>query len=191
MCGRYYIESDDVAEELRQIIEAVNRKATEDMRVKTAGEVFPTDVVPVLAESKAVPMKWGYSMAQGQKPVINARSETAGEKPMFRRSMVEARCLIPASGYYEWEPQDGRKQKRALYAQAPVIYMAGLYRQEKDLALPCFVILTRAAAPGIRHIHERMPVILTGEQRRAWLAGGADARGIIERAFEGIESRAV
>ncbi len=188
MCGRYYIESEDVVEELREIIEAVNRKVTEADKVKTSGEVFPTNVVPVLAGGKVVPMKWGY---KGQSLTVNARSETVTDKPMFRRSVVEARCLIPASGYYEWEPTEEGKKKRALFAPTPVIYMAGIYRQEKDLVLPSFVILTREAAPGIKHIHARMPVILAGDQRRAWLAGGANARGIIERAFEGIEARAV
>ena len=61
-------------------------------------------------------MKWGYS-GYGNK-VINARSETAFEKPMFRKSMQERRCLLPASGYYEWRrtPSGGKsKQKYALY----------------------------------------------------------------------------
>ena len=107
-------------------------------------------------------MKWGYS-GYGN-TVINARSETAFEKPMFRKSMQERRCLLPASGYYEWRrtPSGGKsKQKYALYrAGQPTIFMAGLWREEQGERLPVFVILTKAAGPGIADIHDRMPVIL-------------------------------
>lgn len=95
-------------------------------------------------------MKWGYS-GYGNK-VINARSETAFEKPMFRKSMQERRCLLPASGYYEWRrtPSGGKsKQKYALYrAGQPTIFMAGLWREEQGERLPVFVILTKRPYAG-------------------------------------------
>ena len=104
MCGRYYIEIDE--RELRQIADEIEKKTKGppgQMTLKAGGEVFPTDVVPVQTGiNQYLPMKWGFVGFDG-KPMINARSETALEKPMFRQSMLERRCLIPASGYYEWQ----------------------------------------------------------------------------------------
>lgn len=79
MCGRYYIDDGIDANELREIIDEVNRHSNAD-QVKTSGEVFPTDTVPIIANSRAmVPsafaMSWGYSLPDGKR-IINARSET-------------------------------------------------------------------------------------------------------------------
>ena len=103
MYGRYYIAEEDCAAELQKIIEQLNRRGAE---VKT-GEIYPTDTVPVLANNKSMvitpfAMKWGYTLPDG-KQIINARSETAADKPLFRDGMLQRRCLIPATNYFEWE----------------------------------------------------------------------------------------
>ena len=77
MCGRYFIDEDDLAEELERILEELNRKNTPE-NLKTSGEIFPSDVVPVLANSRRqdvqpFAMRWGYSYPDSR-PVINARS---------------------------------------------------------------------------------------------------------------------
>ena len=104
MCGRFYIATEDTAEELQQIIDSLQRK--NGPSIKT-GEVFPTDIAAVIANNRALTptpfaMKWGYSL-QNSRPVINARSETADQKPLFRDGMEQRRCLIPASWYFEWD----------------------------------------------------------------------------------------
>ena len=104
MCGRYYIADDDLSRELARIIAAINRKKTPE-GLKTAGEICPSDIAPALANSRRqavqpFAMRWGYAFPDGR-PVINARSETAAEKPMFRDGMQHRRCLIPASYYFE------------------------------------------------------------------------------------------
>ena len=119
MCGRYYIAEDDMTEEMARIIEEINRKKTPE-GMKTSGEVFPSDIVPVLANSRQqdvqpFAMRWGYSFPGGR-PVINARAETAAEKPLFRDGMRQRRCLIPATCYFEWEHRGKEKIK---YAIAP------------------------------------------------------------------------
>ena len=166
MCGRYYIAEDDVEEELVKIIEEVNRRvnlADQDGKLKTHGEVFPTDVVPVIANDHdsspaAYAMKWGYKL-QNNRPIINARSEEATEKPLFKDGMLQRRCLIPASGYYEWEKRGKEKIKYAIKPSGTnVVYMADIYRMEDGR--PAFTILTRAVSPAIAFIHDRMPVIL-------------------------------
>jgi len=116
-------------------------------------------------------MKWGFVSYDG-KPIINARSETALEKPMFRESMIERRCLIPASGYYEWKKDGSRKTKHRIYLPDGPIYFAGCYRQEKDSPVSRYVILTRQAVQCIEFIHERMPVVIPKAHVEAWLHEG-------------------
>lgn len=170
MCGRFYVDKEIPVEELKHIIDEVNRKLQskpeyEQLKMPL-GEIFPTNIVPVIAPNKEhiatpYPMQWGFSKFDGKGQIINARSESALEKPMFRKPMLERRCLIPATNYFEWEKQGTKKIKHALRDPiSQIIYMAGIYRYEADKPLPVFVILTRDAVPGIRYIHDRMPVIL-------------------------------
>ena len=95
MCGRYYIAEDDLSDELSRIIDELNRKKTPE-GLKTSGEIFPSDIVPVLANSRKqdvqpFAMRWGYAFPNGR-PIINARSETAAQKPMFKDGMRQRRC---------------------------------------------------------------------------------------------------
>lgn len=81
MCGRFYIAEEDTAEDLQRIIDSLNRRYKGNSPAKTKGEVRPTDIIPVVANSPsmaitAYAMKWGYTMPDG-KPMFNARSETA------------------------------------------------------------------------------------------------------------------
>jgi len=174
MCGRYYIEIDDL--ELEEIVREAEKRVREypgQITMKTGGEIFPTEVVPVQTGLRQyAPMKWGFE-GYGGKPVINARSETALEKPMFQQSMLERRCLIPASGYYEWRKAEGAGKKTKYRFSIPggILYFAGCYRLEKNSALPRFVILTRQAEGGAEAIHDRMPVILAEKHIEAWLHG--------------------
>lgn len=173
MCGRYYLnpEDNDWWRELLIRVEQRHRdsEALASMRL---GEIFPNQVVPVLAQDGPQLMKWGYA-GNGNR-VINARSETAFQKPMFRKSLQERRCLIPASGYYEWKRTHSgakTKQKFAFYRPDQPLLMAGLWRLEQGGDLPVFVILTREAGPEIADIHDRMPVILPDYTVTPWLSG--------------------
>ncbi len=174
MCGRYYIAIEE--KELEDIMREVQQKvdAARVLEAKT-GEIFPTNVVPVITSNGPTLMKWGFKRFDGKGQIINARSETLLEKPMFRKPYLEGqRCLIPASNYFEWQTQiEGKKIKHEIFAPYfPIIYMAGLYRLEKESELPVFTILTMDAAPNLTIIHNRMPVIPPKEQAFAWLNGG-------------------
>lgn len=190
MCGRYYIAEEDQAEELKQIIEMINRKHNGE--VKTAGEVFPSETVPVIATSrtqKITPfaMEWGYSTSDGNR-LINARSETASQKPTFRDGMLQRRCIIPASWYFEWNKNERGKPKYAIGAENKnVIYMAGIYRFEHDK--PVFSILTRDPAESIQFIHHRMPVILPREAVRDWLNTSYRAEEVLQSAMLNVSHR--
>ena len=193
MCGRYYIAEDDMAEELVRIIEEINRKKTPE-GMKTSGEIFPSDVVPVLANSRQqdvqpFAMRWGYSFPNS-KPVINARAETAAIKPMFKDGMKQRRCLIPATNYYEWEHLGRQSIKYAIRPEhSKMLYLAGIYHLEKhdDVIVPTFTVLTREAAPGISFIHDRMPVILPSKITADWLDSRNDATEVIQAAMLDME----
>jgi len=180
MCGRYYIEIDE--RELKGICDSITterqgreeQRREEQLEIKLRGEVFPTDIVPVrIGAGEYQAMKWGFAGFDG-KPIINARSETASIKPMFRESMKTRRCLIPASGYFEWKREGNKKVKHRIYIPERTIFMAGCFRQEKGAPLNHFVILTRAAANGLESIHERMPVIIPQRHAEKWLRESLD-----------------
>jgi len=195
MCGRYYIADEDTPEDLMRIIEEVNRRSSGNaVAVKTRGEVFPTDTVPVVANSRSLhpasfAMKWGYTLPDG-KPIINARSETAAQKVMFKDGMLQRRCLIPATNYFEWEKRDDRKIKYAIQPTGSrIMYMAGIYRMEQGK--PVFSILTREPAPSIEFIHNRMPVILRPDIISDWLNPEYNANEILESALNEMNYMAV
>lgn len=169
MCGRFFLDAENAPDELQKIIGILQRRDGE--AVKT-GEIRPTDIAPVIANNRAmkpVPfaMRWGFSM-QGAQAVINARSETAAQKPLFSDGVRQRRCLIPASLYFEWNRRGSGKTKYAIRcAGSDLVYMAGIYRREADRF--AFTILTRSPAENIAFIHSRMPVLLSKDTAGKWL----------------------
>lgn len=190
MCGRYYIASEDAGEEMRALIDEVNRRIRDTGANDTLakGEVFPTNIAPVIAnnkrlEKRAFPMRWGMYAEYSKSPIINARSETAAQKPMFKLLWTQRRCLVPAVGYYEWEKRPEGKLKYACRARAGIIRMAGLYRPRAEGGFADFVILTRPAPQLLSFMHPRMPVILAGDAAEAWLDTNADPSEAIKQAL--------
>jgi len=169
MCGRYYISIDE--QELRDIVNAAAAKAQADEMtlMKTNGEIFPTDTVPVMTAPETVlPMQWGFTV-EGKKgpPIINARSETIVERPMFQKPIQRHRCLIPCNGFYEW---DARKQKYFYHSPGRgMMLLAAIWRMERGARLPRFTILTRQAVGDMLEIHDRMPVVVPRELADTWL----------------------
>ena len=195
MCGRYYIAEDDLSDELSRMIDELNRKKTPE-GLKTSGEIFPSDIVPVLANSRKqdvqpFAMRWGYAFPNGR-PIINARSETAAQKPMFKDGMRQRRCVIPASHYFEWERRGAARTKYAIRpAHADTLYLAGIYHLENHdgVIVPAFTILTRDAALGIAFIHPRMPVLLPPDATADWLNPGYNAEEVVAAALTEMEYR--
>lgn len=189
MCGRYYIDGDDPSDALSRIMDELNRKKTPE-GLKTSGEIFPSDIVPVLANSRKgdvqpFAMRWGYAFPNGR-PIINARSETAAQKPLFRDGMRQRRCIVPASHYFEWERRGAARTKYAIRpANADMLNLAGIYHLENHggVIVPAFAILTRDAAPGIAFIHDRMPVLLPPEAAADWLNPSHNAQEVIASAL--------
>lgn len=159
MCGRYQF-SVNSSETLAQIVRQLG--CTE-----FAGEIFPSNAAPVLrAENQKVCpalLTWGFPM-QNKRLLINARSETVAVKPMFRDSLKVRRCVIPSSGFYEWD--EGKHKYLFQLPHEDTLYMAGIYDQrgEKDR----FCILTTAANDSMKKVHNRMPLVLTKDRLNDW-----------------------
>ena len=138
-----------------------------------SGEIFPGNVAPVLdAEREARFMLWGFpNLIAGKRPLINARSETAAVKRTFCDAMASRRCLVPASGYYEWKTLSKKHKEKYEFTlpDRETMYMAGIYTQANQ-----FAILTRAASPSTGDIHDRMPVILPKTLGDVWLNESPD-----------------
>ena len=133
--------------------------------------IAPTQKVAVIRPdqpARTVESTWGFANPRSRGPIINARSETLAERPMFKdlldaspeQSRRGGRCLIPADGFYEW------KGRQPYYFQLPdkqLFGFAGLWRDDR-----C-VIITRAADANMQGIHDRMPVILPRNNWNHWL----------------------
>jgi putative SOS response-associated peptidase YedK len=171
MCGRYYVEMDDA--EIAEIARQATVKAQDTYRgisIKTAGEIYPSDTVPAMTETDITPMKWGFTMF-GKKLLINARFETYTEKSTYKNTR---RCLIPASGYFEWKSDTNPKVKYAFSAPDGKLFLAGLYKAsppDSPDTPPNFVILTRDAVGNLCDIHHRMPVIIPPPLVADWFSG--------------------
>lgn len=167
MCGRYTLFTDSEYEDIRKIIEEVERKHGEGC-VKT-GEIFPTNSAPILLDAgsgiTADIAKWGFPSFNRKSTIINARSETAAEKRTFSKSLMTRRCVVPSTGFYEW---DAEKQKRRFTLPASgSLYMAGLYSDYQGERR--YVIMTTAANDSVINVHDRMPVIVRREEIDCWI----------------------
>ncbi len=116
---------------------------------------------------------WAKEAAIGAR-MINARAETLAEKPAFREAFARRRCLIPADGFYEWKREGGGKQPyRITLDDGRPFAFAGLWETWRDPAddtrLESCSIVTTEAAPAIRAVHHRMPVILEPPLAESWL----------------------
>jgi putative SOS response-associated peptidase YedK len=116
---------------------------------------------------------WASDPAIGNK-LINARAETVAQKPPFRSAFKQRRCLIPASGFYEWQ-KVGTDRKQPYFIRlrdGGVFSLAGLWESWHDPrgeTLETCTILTTEANELMRPLHDRMPVILGTESERLWL----------------------
>lgn len=203
MCCRFYIKENDP--DFIPILDGAEKSGLFPRVQKAhpaplvrAGEVRPTNVAAVLAMDKQqkpalFPMIWGFTTPGRKVPIINARSESAAEKPLFLEAWEKHRCIIPASWYFEWQhlpSEDGRSTIKTKYAIQPkdgnITYLCGLYRIENGL--PVFVILTKEAGEDVAHIHDRMPLILPKEAIKAWINPSVSAKTVLPYALTAMKA---
>ena len=124
-----------------------------------------------------VPLKWGLvpswaeDLSIGNR-MINARSETAAQKPAFRTALRQRRCLIPADGFYEWKAAGKKKQPYHITLRDGELFaFAGLWErwQRGEQAVESCTILTTEANQLLRPLHDRMPVIISPDDYPRWL----------------------
>lgn len=186
MCGRFAITLPTDA--MAQLFEA---QPANNLPVVPNYNVCPTNAVHVVSSVEGMrrlrPMRWGFVPHWYKKPgdgplLINARSETLADKPAFRSAARERRCLILASGFYEWtKTEDGARLPWYIRRSddAPIAF-AGVWQDwaKGDESLTTCAIVTTAANRHMAQIHHRMPVILEPDDWALWLgeAGKGAAR---------------
>jgi len=194
MCGRYTSLTADEITEVRSIIKDISLKLARDesdSHQTTPQEVAPTNRVPIITSSEGTlsfeHAKFGFKRWDGKGVIINARAETINQKSMFKGHVHARRCVIPASGYYEWKAEVAQRKKTKHLIkgkQGNLMFMAGLYRDGAD---GCeFVIITKDPVGDIADIHDRMPVILKVEQIGLWLSGAMPVEGLVSLDYECI-----
>lgn len=177
MCGRY------VNAAKREEVEKQFKATFSESKSKPRYNIAPSQMIDAVlnqdGETILTELKWGLvpSWAKdaeiGQK-MINARSETLAEKPSFKTAFKKRRCIIPATGFYEWKKGAGGKQPYYFYLNdSPLFGFAGLYEEWTDKTtgelLETCAIITAEANDVLKPVHNRMPVILKSESYDLWL----------------------
>ena len=126
---------------------------------------------------RAERMAWGFPRFDGKGLIINARAESVRERPAFRDSVEQRRCVIFARGFYEWN----RSREKFSYERedAPVLFMAGCFSRWEDGGH--FVIITTAANSSVALVHDRMPLILEPEEVKQWIQDAGAAWSLLKK----------
>ena len=176
MCGRYFFDGAtayEIEEELH---------LPKGMLSTRAGDITPGMVTPGIIRSKSGDVDialselfWGIA-SKDKKLIINARAESAADKSMFADSIRNRRCILPAAGFYEWDP--GKTKFTFRRSDKKPMYLAGFYdlSDNKD----SFVILTTAANASMRPVHDRMPVMIDKRNVREYLNDSSAAMDMIK-----------
>ena len=202
MCGRFTLKTDPkvIASQFKVSSIAILEGRIADLTSPTIPvsqietemfqpnfNVAPTHQIPAIVsqnnETLLAAFSWGLVPNWAKDPtigsrMINARSETAAEKPSFRSALAKRRCIVPADGWYEWQGSPGKKTPFYFSStNDSVLGLAGIYetwKQPDGQLLWSAAILTQDAREDFSYIHDRMPVLLTPEMQETWLSAPAN-----------------
>jgi putative SOS response-associated peptidase YedK len=177
MCGRFFIDinSDTV---LRDIYDSVGNEIVRDVRHH---DIYPTQHAAVLTAGtgrfgQVLPAVWGFQT--DRRLLINARAESVLSRKTFRGPFYETRCLIPASGFYEWTGDKKTRQRYTITGSGGLLFFAGLFNTIGGVMR--FVILTRASVGEMIPVHKRQPVTIRREHIHDYLSD-FEAAGMLIR----------
>lgn len=178
MCGRYTIRTS-----LQKIIEAMSPVLAkiDPQLFQPRYNVAPTQDVPAVRLSdqgrELLPLRWGLVPHWAEDPsignrMINARGETADQKPAFRDAFRKRRCLIVADGFYEWKKTSEGKQPFFIHMRDDSPFAFGgvwaRWSRDRDMIESC-TLFTTTPNSLMRPLHDRMPVIIAKEDYARWL----------------------
>lgn len=180
MCGRYSTGNTDAAS-LRERFAV--QQGLESLR--PSSNIKPTQDAPVViardGDRELTLMRWGLIPAWAKDTMIgsktfNARAETVAEKPSFRQAFRRRRCLVPGTGFYEWQGEGRHKTPyRFSVGDDEIFAFAGLYetwRQPTGELLYTYTIITTTPNELVAPVHNRMPVILPRDAEAMWIDPG-------------------
>ena len=182
MCSRYFLDADG------NVIAYTFRVALQGP-VNKRFNIAPTQAAPIVRADagggrELAMMRWGLvpgwakDLKVGTR-MINARAEGVDSKPAFREAFKARRCIVPASGFYEWQGEPGRKQPYAITVPGQRLFaLAGLWeswRPANGAPVETFTIVTTDANAQVARIHDRMPVILPMDAVDTWLTAPPEA----------------
>lgn len=176
MCGRFVLENTP-----EQLLKTYRLSAVPDLSPRY--NIAPSQQIAVVRQQNGGDreltfLQWGLVPSWSKDPaigykMINARSETVHEKPSFKQAFHARRCIIPASGFYEWEKSGKEKIPHYFHLRdGEIMSLAGLWERWKSpegRELETCTILTTAANSLVKRLHDRMPVILHRAEYELWL----------------------
>lgn len=198
MCGRFAMEEmhkDMVAE--FGVKGLPNRELPFDWNIKPTQDVYIVKNNNLEIASWGLIAPWSKIKAEAlksQSAAINARSETVHEKPTFKNAFRRSRCLVPASGYYEWATELGKyKPRQPVYISrddGKMLAFAGIYDQwvsPEGEVRDSVAIITREAVGELATVHSRMPMFLPRDRWEAWMDPNLQDVNKVRNLFENFQ----
>lgn len=194
MCCRYYVNAGiyrEVGDLLKEAGSPAKACLPADPLFRPR-DIHPSETAPVLLSRQGrlqlLGMQWGFPSADSRNPsssagyrgklLINARAETLLQKPTFAPLALNFRCIIPASLFYEWNPQ--KEKVRFSWESDPLLCMAGIYRPDPDDFR--FAVITTDANESMRPVHDRMPLIFPREAAIRWICRADQTEALLASA---------
>jgi putative SOS response-associated peptidase YedK len=186
MCGRFF---------LKESIEMDEEFGVEERTIELYSNfnVAPMQTTPIIVRNSPNHyelMRWGLVPFWAKDPaignrMINARSETIAEKPSFRNALKSRRCIVPASGFFEWKGEGKEKVPYLIHPTREKYFgFAGLYETWKNPEtgeeLKTYTIITTASTGKMKTLHERIPVMLDDQGRDQWLDKEAEIEKVLD-----------
>ena len=134
----------------------------------------------IVSGLRVADLEWGFKSFE-DKLIINARAEGIRTKPTFAESISKNRCVLPASGFYEWDQE--KEKVTFTLKNTPVIYLAGIYEDGR------FVIITREANESVINVHDRMPLMIDENDVESWIEDSTLTDKMLHRKLPALQLR--